>query len=131
MSDFDSGWAVMEATLQFPFVERLPAREKSKLAKLWRHFDEVKELMKEKGTLVPMTIAADLIEVSRQRVDELVERGHLERVEFHGRPFITEVSLVRWARAERPKGGRGHKSLPLCDSDRWECSKSLVSDFKG
>lgn len=114
----------MEATFEMPFMASLPKREKSRVAKLWDHFTEVKALMQDKGTLVPPTIAAELLEVHRSRIDQLVESGRLERIHFQGRPFITEVSLVRWAEAEH-KNGR-----PMSNSDRWKCSKDLVTTAK-
>lgn len=112
----------MEATMDMPFLATLPKRERSRVANLWEHFAELRALMQDKGTLVPPTIAAELLHVARQRIDQLVESGRLERVEFRGRPFITEVSLVRWAEAEHRNG------RPLNNEQRWRCSKSLVGN---
>jgi len=89
---------------EFPFVAALPKREKSKMAKLWDSFREVKAITDEKGMLLPQKFAADLIGVSRQRVQELVEDGRLERVDLRGHPFITEKSMIAFAQSERKNG---------------------------
>lgn len=94
------------AVTEFPFVEAMPKREKSKLAKLWEHFQELKAIAAEKGVIIPQNYAADLLGVSRQRVHQLVNDGRLEAVEVRGIRFVTEASVMEWAKAERDKGGR-------------------------
>jgi hypothetical protein len=99
-----------DAVIEFPWVEQLPKREKSRLAKLWDHFAEVRAIQREHGTIVPVKLAADLAGVTRQRIDDLVERGQLVRIYVNGHPFITENSFVEWAKTER-KNGRPLKVL--------------------
>lgn len=89
---------------EFPFVEGLPKREKSRLQKLWDHFQEVKEISAEKGILVPVRLASSLGGVSVQRIDQLCVVGKLERVYVDEHPFVTEQSLLAWARSERKSG---------------------------
>jgi hypothetical protein len=90
--------------LEFPFVAELPKREKSKLGSLWDQFGLLKGLIDEKGAMVPPVLAGKLLDVSYQRVWQLVAAGKLERVEFGGHGFITENSIVELARSERKTG---------------------------
>lgn len=95
----------METTLnEFPFVESLPKREKSKLRKLWDELETLRQTSAEKGPLLPVSFVASLSGVSKQRVHQLMESGQLERVEVNGHPFVTENSLVGWVKSERKSG---------------------------
>ena len=109
---------------EFPFVEELPKREKSRLQKLWDHFTEVKAITAQKGLLVPVRFAANLVGVSQQRVDQLCDNGSLERVYVDGHPFVTENSLIEWAKSER-KAGRPPK-LPQNNTDAWQVAKTYA-----
>lgn len=97
------------AVAEFPFVEGLPKREKSKLAKLWDHFREVKAVTEQHGFLMPQRYAADLLGISRQRVHTLVKEGRLVSVVLLGVPYVTEASMMEYAQAERT-GGRPPKA---------------------
>lgn len=109
---------------EFPFVQQLPHREKSKLVKLWDHFAAVRMAMDQHGMLVPVKLAAELAGVSRQRIDELVERDQLVRIDLAGHPFITENSFVQWAKSER-KNGRPLKQHSAADT--WKIAKKVVA----
>jgi len=97
---------------EFPFVADLPKREKTKLASLWDNFQEIKTVTEAHGMLVPVSLAAELLGISRQRIHELMEAGRLQRVEFRGRAYMTEDQLHEYARAER-KAGRPPKVRTL------------------
>jgi len=99
----------------FPFMESLPKREKSKLAKMWDSFKELAEIQKEHGYPVPRTAAAILLEITPQRIDQLVESGKLIAVKFHGHVYVTENSLLELARSDR-KSGRPLKVLESCST---------------
>jgi len=95
----------MEATFnEFPFVEALPKREKSKLRKLWDELEAMRQMSAERGQLLPPSFAAELVGVSRQRIYELMDKGILERVFVNRRPFLTEASLREWLTTERRVG---------------------------
>jgi hypothetical protein len=100
------------AVTEFPFVQALPKREKSRLGRLWDHFQEVRAAVKENGALLPQHYAADLLGLSRQRVHVLVNEGKLKSIEVGGLRYVTESSLVAWAQAERDKGGRPSITVP-------------------
>jgi len=96
---------MVEATItEFPFVAQLPKREKSKLRKLWDHFEACRAITEQKGMLVPMVAAAALLGVSRQRVQELARDGRFEVVQLGNQVFITEKDLLAYAQSERKTG---------------------------
>jgi len=109
----------------FPFVEQLPKREKSRVVKLWDHFAEVRALTNQHGMLVPVQLAASLAGVSRTRIDELVGDDVLKRIELHGHPFITENSFVAWAQSERK---RGRPLKDRSDGQVWKIAKEIATD---
>jgi hypothetical protein len=113
---------VIDATTDFPFVAELPKREKSRLAKIWEAFQEVKAIQATEGCLIPDSVAATLLEVSRVRVEQLCDDGKLKRVMWHGRRFVTENSLVQHARSER-KAGRPQKTIDDCASSPFAAFK--------
>lgn len=109
---------------EFPFVQQLPQREKSKLVKLWDHFAAVRMAIDQHGMLVPVSLAAELAGVSRQRIDQLVDSDRLVRIELNGHPFITENSFVQWAKSER-KNGRPLKQHSA--GDTWKIAKKIAA----
>jgi hypothetical protein len=98
-------------TMDFPFVEELPKRERSKIATLWDRFHELRAITEEKGMLLPIPFCAALLGISRQRVDQLTRDGRLERVELDQAVFVTEKSLKR-AWLLHAKWRRQNKACP-------------------
>ena len=96
---------------EFPFVAEMPRGERNELQKLWDELQEVKARVKEKGMLLPVSMAAGLGGVSRQRIHQLCEDGRLERVEIGKGSFVTEHSLTVWVESER-KAGRPFSHVP-------------------
>lgn len=92
------------AITEFPFVAEMPKREKSKLQKVWDRFKEIQALQDVHGMLIPHVMAAKLLDVSHQRVSQLVEAGKLVCVKIEGSSLITEKSLVELAKSERKAG---------------------------
>ena len=109
---------------EFPFVEGLPKREKSKLAKIVDRFNELRAVVDQKGMLVPQNFAAKIVGVSKQRIDELCKQGRLERVYIDTHAFITESSLIEWGQSER-KSGRPLK-LPESKREIWKMARDSV-----
>lgn len=91
-------------TMDFPFVEEMPKRERSKVATLWDRFNELRAITEEKGMLLPVPFCASLLGISGQRVHQLIEAGKMERVQVDQAVFVTEKSLIEWARAEHKTG---------------------------
>jgi hypothetical protein len=74
--------------------------------------------------LLPVTFCSALLGVSRQRVYQLMDEGRMERVEVHGQTFITEESLIAWARAEH-KNGRPLK-VPQTFKEGWTVAREFA-----
>jgi len=107
MGDFVSWSGVMEATIDFPFVETLPKRKKGRLAKAWDEFDELRAVCGDRGLPLLIGHAAILLGVSVQRVQQLIYDGRFQPVIFQGRRYICEDDILAWARSERKHGRPG------------------------
>lgn len=118
LTDRDSG-------KEFSFMADLPVREKSRVVKVWEQFQKLKQIERERGSIVSPGFAAKLLDVSKQRVSQLLQRGRLERVDVDGHPFVTEASIVQYAKEER-KGGRPRK---LDTRDMWRLSVGAVKEM--
>lgn len=113
-----------DAVLDFPFVQELPKRDKSRLVKLWEHLAEVRAIQAEKGEVIPQAFVADLIGVSTQRVTQFVDEGRLESVLINGRRYVTARSLEQFAQVER-KNGRPFK-VASSNKNLWKASLSAA-----
>ena len=111
------------AITEFPFVEALPKREKSKLSRVWDILKEMKAATDAQGQLVPVNLTCKLLDVGRTRVDQFCAEGRLIRVEVAGHVFITENSIVELAKSER-KHGRP-LNIPTTAKETWK--RSLAS----
>jgi hypothetical protein len=119
---------VFEATInEFPFVEVLPRREKSKVRKVWDLVRQMAEIQKTEGTLVPLMLAGRCLDLSRSRIDDIVNDGRLKRVEIDGHVFITENSLIDFAQTER-KYGRPCK-LPQTSSEMMKIAQKTSREI--
>ncbi len=96
--------AVMSGTaLLFPELNRSDIEEKRLgLLERWRMFGRLAD---EFEGLTPQAFVADLLDVSRQRVHELITDGHLEQVDFIGTKWVSGRSLKAWMNNPRKSGG--------------------------
>lgn len=117
------------AELEFPWVNELPKREKSRLAKAWDRLKAFSDATKEAGALVPVSFAASILGVSDQRVRDLVNDGILEGIRLEGHLFISERSIVTWAKTER-KAGRPPKVLEG-SLQIWKASHAAAKEWVG
>jgi hypothetical protein len=102
---------MFEATVsEFPFVESIPKREKSKLQACWDEMAEFVEVSRQEQGLVTVTFACKALKVSRTRIDQMCEAGILKRFEMCGHVMISVRSIRDRAEAERQAGGRPKKS---------------------
>lgn len=111
---------------EFPFVAGLPKGQKGKLARAWDLVNEIREIEKTNGQLIPLMLAAACLNVSRSRIDDFVNDGRLTRKEIQGHVFITEKSLIECAAFER-KSGRPSKKPSA--GDLWKASKEVAESF--
>jgi len=96
---------MFEATAdEFPFVEDLPKREKSRWQKYCDAMAEFAEVSRQEGGLVHVSMAANFLNVSRTRIDELCNAGILKRFSFGGHVVISVRSLKERAESKLLKG---------------------------
>jgi len=89
---------------EFPFVESLPKREKTRVQTAWDEFRELSEISKREGLILPQSFAAAVLGVSSQRVSQLIDSGRLRSVEVRGARWVPEASIIEWAKAEHRNG---------------------------
>jgi hypothetical protein len=94
---------------EFPFVEQLPKREVKKVCGVWDLIKSYRDNYATDGILLPVSISAQALNVSKQRVHQLVETGRLKIRYINGSAFITENSLLECAETAR-KIGRPFKT---------------------
>lgn len=114
--------------IEFPFVDRLPKREKNRVQRAWDVVERMRVAQSEHGLLLPFMLVAKLAGVSTQRVSQLTQSGSLRVVEIDGHPFITENSLVEWVKTER-KAGRPPKVVSTPE-DCWKVARELTTEKK-
>ena len=97
---------MFEATAdEFPFVQDMPKRERSRWEKYRDAMAEFSEVSREEGGLIMVSLAANYLHVSRTRIDQLCDEGALRRYEFGGHVVISVNSLKERAEHERKKPG--------------------------
>jgi hypothetical protein len=99
---------MIDVVEEFPFVASLPKREKSRFANLLESIKEHRQLTQKHGSLLPVAVAAAFLGVSKQAVHSFLDSGRLEKIEFHGHVFVSEIGLIEFAKIER-KSGRPFK----------------------
>ena len=114
---------------EFPFAAELPKREKGRVARAWDLFVEYQAAIKEHGTLIPFSLAAKVLNVSRQRIGQLCETGQLKAIHCDNHPLVTEASLIAWARSERSQGGRPLKDPGM--KEMWKASMEAGRELVG
>jgi predicted XRE-type DNA-binding protein len=95
----------------FPFVKDLPKREKSKVAKIMDVIQELEAVTKEKGPVIPQALIADVLQISKQRVNDLLNEGRMEFYTINGVRFVFSSSFREFAKQERKPGRPPTKSL--------------------
>ena len=118
---------MIDVASDFPFVADLPKREKSRVVKLWDAFHELAAMHAEHGLPVPRSAAADLLEVSQQRIAQLIAAGKLTVVDFNGHSYVTEKSLKELAKTER-KTGRPFKGVAESNAEIFKLSVRYAKD---
>lgn len=114
---------------EFPFTAELPKRERTRLQTLWDNLAEIRAVVESKGMVIPASLAAKVLGVSRQRVFQLIEDGRLENVEMNGHNFVTEASVIQFAKAER-KTGRPCKGIQTA-GEIWAASEESTRELMG
>ena len=118
------GCGVEAVASEFPFVCDLPKRKAGKVLTAWDRIHHLAEVIDKVGPIVPQSLCAKALCVSRSRVGELLEKGLLEMVEVDNCRWVTKRSLVAYGQRERLRG-RPVKGASLRESLRgaWEASQ--------
>lgn len=108
--------------LEFPWMANLPKREKSKVTVAKEVLQELTALQEKVGSIVPVILAAGILNVTRQRVMEMGENGQLKIHKAAGHLWVSADELVEFAKKER-KAGRPPK-LPTSNAEMWQVAKA-------
>jgi hypothetical protein len=114
-------------TDEFPFVNTIPLRQKSRLRRAWDLFQELSAAHDKYGPMCPASLASKILDVSPQRVSQLMDTGQLAFVNIAGHNYVTKDSLVAYCNSER-KAGRPVKVDSLSKKDIWKISKDVVKN---
>src|SRR5262245_9632595 len=114
--------------LEFPFTASMPKREKSRLVKCWELLQKMNKISETEGSLIPLMLGAKCLGLSRSRIDVLVDQGRLVRHDIDGHVFLTENSLVEFAKLER-KNGRPLKVVSTW-SEAYQASREAVAESR-
>lgn len=94
----------MEAVQDWLFdVPAVPKKERSK----WQELSAMAETVAAVGPLVPLPVAAVLLDLSRQRVHQLVNEGTLRSWEFCGHKYVAGHDVRDFFELDRPEGTFG------------------------
>lgn len=112
--------------LEFPWVNELPKREKSRVSKAVDLVKEFAALQKEHGALLPAAMVAAALNVSRERVSQFIGEGRLKAVQFRGVNYIGEDALREFVKLER-KVGRPCKVREVTFAECMEIGKEVMA----
>lgn len=107
----------------------LPKREKAAVMGAWEELHEFCEMVKTNGAVIPVTFAGRVLNVSRQRVYELINEGRIQTMELGGHVFVVADSLVEWGKGER-KAGRPVGAINESDGELKHVFKAGVGYAK-
>ena len=91
----------MQEPVLFPeLYEQLDKRERSRAEEL----AEMTRAAIRHGALIPPSLAAEVLDVSKQRAYELIEKGRLRRFDFFGKTWVCESDVLEFAASDRKAG---------------------------
>lgn len=89
---------------------------------------EMKALVEKHGMLIPSVIASEVLGVTKARVYQLMETGQLTPIRYGNYSYVTEDSLISYAKTER-KAGRPHK-LPVTAGETLEAARRIGKELQ-
>jgi|SRR5271170_1647099 len=89
----------------------------------WREFSRISKLH---GGLVPQSIVATVLGVSRQRVHQLIEEGTFSHWDFYGKKWLSQEEVVSFAKLNRQAGENQFKPSM---KELWKASKEHGKEF--
>ena len=87
---------------------------------------EFTKLTKLHGGLVPMSVVATILGVSRQRVHQLVDEGTFKHWTFYGMKWLSPEEVVSFAKLNRPKGENQYSPST---KQMWKESREMGKEF--
>jgi hypothetical protein len=106
----------------FPGFENVSRKERSK----WAIIGEMSQISQEHGQLIPQDLAWKILDISKQRMSQLVNEPGEARIrswQFFGKTWVCENDLRAYAVSER-EAGRPLKEKPL--KELWRASQEFV-----
>ena len=99
------------AVVQSEMFPDLPSVKMPKRVRnYWEELNELADLVDKHGPLIPLAMAGDLLDISRQRVWQLAQEGMLQTVDFRGKAWVGSNTIREFVEMER-KAGRPCKEL--------------------
>jgi len=89
-------------TEMFPDLPTVKLRARTKTK--WEELNELCDLVDKHGPIIPCAMAAELLELSSQRVSQLVQAGTLPTVEFRGKKWVAERDIRAFIEVKRKPG---------------------------
>ena len=87
---------------------------------------EFKRIAKLQGGLVPQSVAATALGVSRQRIHQLVTEGTLSHWTFYGMKWLSENEVVSFAKLHR---GEGENQYRPSAKEMWKAAREGGKEF--
>lgn len=110
--------AIAEQDTLFPLPDAAPIE----MATWDERLDLFTRMAKAKDGLVPQSAVADILDVSKVRVSQLMAANRLEKIVYFGQNYVSGRSLRDYMAEEKMATGRGMKKM-----GRW---KAIVVGMK-
>lgn len=105
----------------------VPAKKKAYgLRGLLEDIREFRRISNLQGGLVPQSVAAAVLGVSRQRVHQLVTEGTFSHWSFYGLKWLSQGEVVSFAKLNR---GQGENQYRPSTKELWKASRETGGKF--
>ena len=94
----------MAGAVAQPWLFDVPATELKRVKNKWEELAEMADKSEEVGGLIPPALAASLLDVSRQRVHNMIERGRINSWMFFGDRYVSAAEVHAFMASERKPG---------------------------
>ena len=106
----------------FPEIQKKPYGLRGILADM----REFKRISKLQGGLVPQSVGATALGVSRQRIHQLVTEGTLSHWTFYGMKWLSENEVVSFGKLHR---GEGENQYRPSAKEMWKAAREGGKEF--
>ena len=105
----------------FEFMQSVPKRSTA-FTKMTDAFQMLRDVIGSGGAYIPKAMLTEVLGVSRQRVDQIIDAGYIKTFVLHGKDYVTETDLRAYIEAA-PR--HGHE-ISLPKSKREALSRALA-----